>query len=152
MIWALFHLPCILGGGGLVASQFPPISWGCVIWHLKQNLEPSFSPQFFSYYSVQIRKTAIVQPRHNHTKKKKLEVRRTKRILHIISQRRAKDEWKRNERRSGSKMKEKQWWSEQLLVFCDGKGPYPPIVESFCTCDSLSSRRSWIPFGIGDEE
>lgn len=72
---------------GLMASLFPPISWGCVTWHLKQNLDPSFSPQFFSYHSVQIRKIAIVQPRHNHTKKKKkLEVRRTKRILHIISQ------------------------------------------------------------------
>lgn len=105
MIWALFHLPCILGGGDLVASLFPPISWGCVIWHLKQNLDPSFSPQFFSYYSVQIRKIAIVQPRHNYTtkkKKKKLEVRRTKRILHIISQRRAKDEGKRNEKRDHS--------------------------------------------------
>ena len=35
-------------------------------------------------------------------KKKKLEVRRTKRILHIISQRWAKDEGKRNEKRDHS--------------------------------------------------
>ena len=41
-------------------------------------------------------------PSHQKKKKKKLEVRRTKRILHIISQRRAKDEGKRNERRDHS--------------------------------------------------
>ena len=39
---------------------------------------------------------------HQKKKKKKLEVRRTKRILHIITQRRAKDEGKRNERRDHS--------------------------------------------------
>lgn len=60
-------------------------------------------PQFFSYYSVQMRKIAIVQPRYNHTKKNKLGVREQKES-HVSS------------RRGGLKMKEKVM-REGITVF-----------------------------------
>jgi hypothetical protein len=47
-----------------------------------------------------MRKIAIVQPRYNHTQNK-LEVREQKKS-HVISQMRAEDEGKRNERRDHS--------------------------------------------------
>lgn len=100
-MWVFFHFPRIPVGGSVVASMFPPISWECIIWHLRQNLDPSFSPQFFSYYSVQTRKIAIVQPRHNYINKKKAKKKKKK-----LGIREQKESYMSSRR--GLKMKEKE--------------------------------------------
>lgn len=131
-MWVLFHFSCIPVGGSVVASMFPPISWKCIIWHLRQNLDSSFSPWFFSYHSVQMRKIAIVQPRHNHTKKNKLGIREQKESY--MSSHRGGLKMKEKEMREGItvlKMKKKQWWSEYLLIFCEDKGSSPPMERAF---------------------
>lgn len=79
-----------------------------------------------------MRKIAIVQPKHNHTKKNKLGIREQKESY--MSPHRGGLRMKEKEMREGItvlKMKKKQWWSEYLLIFCEDKRSSPPMERAF---------------------